>query len=256
MTKGGGRAAVNAKRRAENEAARAALVSPEEAVRIRIRHARTAKEEASRARVLKISISAPAEGPNTLALALESNADVEVDRDAGYKTRAMRWDVFELMHQRNPKPPAPQTFPLAYHTAVRRFQDDLAILYDTQGGHASTMTGNTTPDPLQAWLSSDFSIRRVLAAVRLSGRPASPEGASAVQGVLGLMKRWEARLLLALSLPDVVEGRRVNWHDTVRTLTGETRRIAQGDLVKAACRSLAAAYGRIDNEARPQSLAS
>lgn len=249
MTKGTTRAAKrNAERQAANDAALAATVGPEEAVRNRIRTAAERRDEATRMRILGLKVAPPAEGPNTHALTLKTAADVAVDVNLlGRVTHAMRWDVFELMLKRASRND-PDAFSQAHHNAARRLQDDIAILYGTQGGNASTCAGGSTPDPLQAWLTEDFSIRRVLAAVRLNGRPPSPEGAQRVQGVLNLLDRWAARLLLALCIPEIVEGRRVNWRDTVKRLTGERDAVAQGKLVRRACNALAGAYATIDNE--------
>ena len=62
------------------------------------------------------------------ALALPAHADVERRRDlAGRVTRARRQDVFDLMHARGKL----QTDAL---NAVRRLQDDIALLHRSPGG--------------------------------------------------------------------------------------------------------------------------
>lgn len=167
-------------------------------------------------------------------LGLEANAEVVVEGETRKNTeRAMRWDVFRLMLMRCKE----GEFPLAHYEAVRRLERDIAILHRTQG---ITGNGPYSPDPLQVWLTEDFSINRLLAALRLYGRPLVEKG------VLRLIKPHTAILLLALCLPEVVEGRRVNWQDTVKRLTGEMDRLERGKIVRAACADLAQAYQQID----------
>lgn len=175
-------------------------------------------------------------GIDPALLALPVNEDVDTSRDAaGRVSRAMRWDVFELMRMRS------ANFPLEHYEAVRRLQRDIAILHRTQGGSGALGAMGQAAEPLQAWMTEDFSIARVLAALRLNGRPPTENWPDGELGVLARMTPWCAALLLALS-ENVISGGAVNWQATVRRITGETDRLRRAALVKQAAANLAAAY--------------
>ncbi len=161
-------------------------------------------------------------GLPTEALALPANADIQRRRDiAGRVTRAKRQDVFDLLHARGKlKPDALD--------AVRRLQDDIALLHRSVGG-----VGDLTPRVDRSRNSQTFSESRLKAGGR-------------IEAVLAFAGSASARLLTALCEPDVVLGRTADWRDIVRRETGEGLPDAQGALLRAACENLAGGYARVD----------
>ena len=70
--------------------------------------------------------------------------------------------------------------------------------------------------------------------------------AARVRAVLGRIGAQSGALLLALSEPAVIHGRRVDWRGEVERVTGEANRAVHAALVRAAMRDLRAAYGAVD----------
>ena len=160
------------------------------------------------------------------ALALPAHADVERRRDlAGRVTRARRQDVFDLMHTRGKL----QTGAL---DAVRRLQDDIALLHRSPGG-----VGDLTPRVDRTRTPGDFSDARLKAGARIAT-------------VLAFAGTASAGLIAALCEPEVILGRGVDWRQVVARQTGESLPDAQGALLRVACENLAGAYARIDRMRR------
>lgn len=237
MTKGTTRAAKrNAERQAANDAALAATVSPEEAVRNRIRAARLSRDEAERARIQGLQEPAPAVGPNALALRLASNRDVTAELDYAHRyKRAMRYDVFSLLYYA----PSSKLASTSYD-AVRRLQTDLAILHRTQGASDAIRSTSSGAGSLAAAVTG-FSALRADAGQRIAD-------------VLDGMLPWASRLIRDLCETEVTRGQTPNWHAIVQRHTGETNRVRRGDLVRRACDDLAASWREYDN--RPARRAS
>ena len=161
-------------------------------------------------------------GLPTKALALPANADIHCRSDiAGRVTRAKRQDVFDLLHKRGKLSPDALD-------AVRRLQDDIALLHRSVGG-----VGDLTPRVDRSRNSQGFSETRLKAGAR-------------IEAVLAFAGSASARLLTALCEPDVVLGRSADWRDIVRRETGEGLPDAQGALLRAAGENLAGGYVRVD----------
>jgi len=160
------------------------------------------------------------------ALALPAQADIEQRRDlAGRVARARRQDVFDLLAARG-KLKADAV------TAVRRLQDDIAVLHRAPGG-----VGDLTPRVDRSRTSHTFADARLAAGAR-------------IDAVLAFAGSASAGLLVALCEPDVVLGRGVDWRAVVARATGETLPDAQGALLRVACENLAGAYARADRTRR------
>ena len=158
------------------------------------------------------------------ALALAANADVARSRDgAGRVARARRQDEFALMHARGKL----QTDAL---NAVRRLQDDIALLHRSPGG-----VGDLTPRVDRSRTPSDFNDARLKAGAR-------------IDAVLAFAGTASAGLITALCEPEAVLGRGVDWRAVVARQTGETLPDAQGALLRVACENLAGAYARADRQ--------
>ena len=161
-------------------------------------------------------------GLDTAALALASNADVETRADlAGRVARARRADVFDLFRARG-------RLGQGALDAVRRLQDDLAVLHRTLsagGGFAPRVDRSRDP--------ADFTDIRRRAGLR-------------IEAALGLAGPASARLLRALAEADVALGRAADWREVVARETGERLPDAQGAILRAACENLAGAYAVVD----------
>jgi hypothetical protein len=156
------------------------------------------------------------------ALGLAAYADVETRADlAGRTVRARRRDAFDLLLARG-------GLSQSAFDAVRRLQDDIALLHRSAGGVASyapridrTRTTDTFTDVRHR------AGRRVEAALSLCGVAS-------------------ARLLAALVESAVALGRPADWRELVARETGERLADAQGAVLRAACENLAGAYAVID----------
>ena len=144
---------------------------------------------------------------------------------AGRVTRARRQDVFDLMHARGKL----QTDAL---NAVRRLQDDIALLHRSPGG-----VGDLTPRVDRSRTADGFNDARLNAGGR-------------IDAVLAFAGSASGGLIAALCEPEVVLGRSVDWRGVVARQTGETLPDAQGALLRVACENLAGAYARIDQVRR------
>jgi hypothetical protein len=166
-------------------------------------------------------------GANAEALALPANAAVAVETDLrGKVARARRRDVFELFRVRG-------ALSQDGHDAVRRLQDDIAVLHRTL---ASGL--DLSPKVDRSRLPDTFSERRRRAGER-------------IEAVLTLTGPASARLITALCEPDVIHGRPPDWREVVERETGERLPDAQGALVRAACENLAGAYAVLARNRRP-----
>ena len=161
------------------------------------------------------------------AFALPTNADVARRGDlVGRTIRARRQDVFDLLHARGKlKEDA--------LTAVRRLQDDIALLHRSCGG-----VGDLAPRVDRSRDPQGVSDARL----RAGGR---------IEAALALAGASSARLLAALCEPDVVLGRSVDWRAVVLRESGERLPDAQGAILRVACENLAGAYARVDKARRP-----
>ena len=161
-------------------------------------------------------------GLDASALALPVNENVEARRDAaGRAIRARRQDVFDLMRARG-------ALSQAAHDAVRRLQDDVALLHRTAaGGGDYAPRVDRTHDP------QSFTDTQHRAGLR-------------VEAVLARAGPASARLLAALVESDIVLGRPADWRAVVARETGETLADAQGAILRTACDNLAGSYGLLD----------
>ncbi len=165
-------------------------------------------------------------GADAAALRLPANADVAVDSLPGGRViRAQRQDVFETFHARGSLSPAG-------YAAIRRLQDDIAVLHRTitsRIDYSPRVDRSRTADGV-----ADYRLRageRIEAAMTLTGAAS-------------------ARLLTALCEPDVIHGRAADWRSVVAATAGERLPDAQGALIRAACENLAGAYAAIDQGRR------
>lgn len=170
-------------------------------------------------------------GIDAQAIALASNADVEARHDPGGRIgRAQRRDVFAQLFYR----PGASLAPTSYD-AVRRFQEDLAILHRTQGASdAVRVTGAGQTGALAA-ITAGFSITRAQAGER-------------IDAVLAGMRPWCAKLIREICEAEVVVGQSVDWKAIVRRFTNQKRPSQAGEMVRMAADDMAESYRRIDNE--------
>ena len=155
------------------------------------------------------------------ALSLSANADVRLTAAVtGKVARVQRQDVFDLLRSRG-------RLSDNACAAVRRLQDDLAILHRTASG-----VGGYEPRVDCSRDPQGFTDQRRRAALRVSG-------------VLDRAGPASARLITALIEPDIVLGRPADWRAIVERETGERLGDAQGALVRMACENLAGAYGMV-----------
>ena len=161
-------------------------------------------------------------GVDANGLRLAANAAVETSVDlAGRIVRARRADVFELLRARGTLSPGG-------YDAVRRLQDDMAVLHRTHAGG-----GDYSPRVDRSRNPATFNEIRHRAGIR-------------VQAALSLAGAASAVLLAALCEADVVLGRPGEWRDVVARETGERLPDAQGAVLRVACENLAGAYRSVD----------
>jgi hypothetical protein len=160
-------------------------------------------------------------------LRLAANQDVETRTDPGGRIgRARRADVFDLFLARG-------KLSAAGHDAVRRLQDDMAIMHRTLSGGG----GDFAPKVDRSRRPAAFSERRLAAGLR-------------IDAALGLAGPASARLIAALCESEVVLGQPRSWRAVVQRETGERLADAQGALLRLACENLAGAYALIDRGRR------
>lgn len=165
-------------------------------------------------------------GLNAAALNLPANGGVDRRGDlAGRTTRARRADVFDLFLGR-------RSLSQGGHDAVRRLQEDLAILHRTLAGG-----GDVAPRVDRSRDPETFSQRRRRAGERIAA-------------TLALAGAASARLIGALCEAEVVSGRPADWRAVVARETGERLADAQGALLRMACENLAGAYQALDRRRR------
>jgi len=160
-------------------------------------------------------------GIDAAALRLEVNRAVEARPGAGRAVaRAARTDVFDRLLARG-------ALTTAAHNAVRRLQDDIALLHRTATGG-----GDFSPRVDRSRSPGDFDDARRRAGERI-------EAALSRSGVAS------ARLLGALCEAECVLGRG-DWREIVSQTSGERLPDAQSAILRAACDNLAGAYAQID----------
>lgn len=157
-------------------------------------------------------------GPNTEALNLAQNSDVHTTQpETRTKTKRIeRFDVFA-------------TIKLSDHQfqAVRRYQADLAESYGVGGK-------DTQSEFVDGGGSRELVTSRMLAA------------GDRVAALYRHVPTRDAVLLVALSVPAVVEGKQVNWKATIKALRGLIDRDAASSCVKTLSESVRIAYAEID----------
>ncbi len=164
-------------------------------------------------------------GLNAQALDLEANAGLVSSGAAGEALRIRRHDVFDRFLARG-------SLAQGAHDAVRRLQDDIAILHRAMaGGGGFAPRVDRQPDP------QHFTDARRRAGLR-------------IQAVLDHTGASSARLLSALCEPDIVLGRTADWRAVVARQTAERMAEAQGAVLRVACENLAGAYAIIDRQRR------
>jgi hypothetical protein len=163
-------------------------------------------------------------GVNAAALELTANGEVEVCEGPGRRaTRIQRKDIFDRLRDNG-------SLNQGAHGAVRRLQDDIAVLHRTLTGG-----GDFAPRVDRSIDPQSFTDARANAGAR-------------IEAALVLAGAASARLLVALCEPDVVLGRAGDWREVVANQTGERLPDAQGAVLRAACENLAGAYARIDRD--------
>ena len=161
-------------------------------------------------------------GVDAAGLQLPANETVSIGSDAaGRITRARRQDVFDLFRGRG-------KLSAQAHGAVRRLQDDIAILHRTVSGGA-----DYSPRVDRSRSPETFTDTRHRASLR-------------IEAALGLSGPASARLLGALCEADAALGPSTDWRMLVKRATGETLPDAQGAILRGACENLAGAYAMID----------
>jgi hypothetical protein len=180
------------------------------------------RRAAERARESAIARDPAQWGVNAAALELPANDAVEVRPDpARGAARVSRADIFERFR-------ANGGLGQGAHDAVRRLQDDIAVLHRTQAG------------------GGDFAPRIDRSIDPQSFTDARRRAGARIEVALALAGAASARLLVALCEPDVVLGRAADWRAVVAKETGERLPDAQGAVLRAACENLAGAYARVD----------
>ena len=161
-------------------------------------------------------------GLNAEALDLPANAAVSpCPGSTGRRLSMRRQDVFDRFAARGALAPAA-------HAAVRRLQDDIAVLHRTiAGGGDASPRIDRSRDPQSFTDARRRAGQRIETALTLTG-PAS------------------ARLLAALCESDVVLGRTADWRAVVARESAERLPDAQGAVLRAACENLAGAYAAMD----------
>ena len=161
-------------------------------------------------------------GVDRPALLLPANHTISVSVDvAGRITRARRQDIFDLMRGRG-------KLSAEAHEAIRRLQDDVAILHQSVGGRA-----DFSPRVDTSRSSQTFTDVRRKASLRVEAALARSGPAS-------------ARLLGALCESSAALGPALDWRMLVKRETGETLPDAQAAILRGACENLAGAYAVID----------
>lgn len=159
-------------------------------------------------------------GANEAALALATANDIRDKPEERGKVRQIRrYDVFSLLLSRDG---------LTDHQfqAARRFQDDLACEHRVDGGASESVPGHHGSAELMTARSIEAGSRML-----------------AIQDHIGLEA---AKLMLALSVPTIIRGERVNWRKVVQDSTGEHRPVEQSAHVVKTCQRINVAYTLLD----------
>ncbi len=161
-------------------------------------------------------------GVNEAAMSLAANAAaVARSSPPGRRPNVRRQDAFDCLVARG-------GLSRGALEAVRRLQDDIAVLHRTlAGGGDFAPRIDRSPDPQSFTDARRRAGARIEAALALAG-PAS------------------ARLLVALCESEAVLGRAADWRAVVAAHTAERLPDAQGAVLRAACENLAGAYATID----------
>jgi hypothetical protein len=164
-------------------------------------------------------------GLDRQALDLVCNADVVTGADlAGRTVRACRRDIFDLLLTRG-------RLSQGAFDAIRRLQDDIALLHRAAGGVAA------------------YAPRIDFSPAPAGSSEARRRASERLEAALGLTGPVSARLLAALVEPAAL-GRKSDWRVVVKRESGETGADAQGAIVRLACENLAGAYAVIDRRRR------
>jgi hypothetical protein len=165
-------------------------------------------------------------GVDVEALRLATHADVEVrPAGRGQVARARREDVFDRLHARG-------ALSAEGVSAVRRFQQDLAVLHRTAGG------------------GRDFGPRVDISRGPEAFGDVRLEAGRRLARVLDLTGAASARLLSALCEPAIALAQAGDWRAIVGRESGERLADAQTAVLRTACENLAGAYRRLDEMRR------
>jgi hypothetical protein len=160
-------------------------------------------------------------GVNEGALQSAQNADVRSEAETRTRTRRVqRFDCFATLN-----------LSLPAFQAVRRYQADLAESYGV--GDRDTLSEYVDGGGARELVSS-----RSMAA------------SNRVAALYRELRTQDAALLIALSVPAVVEGRQPNWHMIVKTLRGLIDRGSQASAVKTLSEAVREGYSALDNMTR------
>jgi len=182
------------------------------------------RRAAERARECAASRDPAQWGVNAAALELPANEAVEVRPDSSRPAaRVRRQDIFDRFQ-------AAGSLSQGGFDAVRRLQDDIAVLHRAMAGG-----GGFAPRVDRSIDPQGFTDVRRRAGAR-------------VEAALDLAGAASARLLAALCESDVVLGRTADWRAVVARQTGERLPDAQGAVLRTACENLAGAYGLVDGK--------
>lgn len=164
--------------------------------------------------------------------------------------RARRYDCFALLHSR-------KAISDAGEQAVRRLQEDIAILHKTAGTERLEVVVDGGSNPA-SWTHAQMGASdRLIDVQQLVFE-------RLVVGLAGdtrefLDRARKARLyhdlLRSLIDPEAIHGQTVNWRGVVSRVTGEHRDKHQAEWVSSACEALAEAYRQIDHEPKPKRAA-
>lgn len=164
-------------------------------------------------------------GVNEDNLRLAANSEVTVEGETRTKVkRVMRWDVFRLLWIRH-------GISDAALASVRRLQEDIAILHRTHGASDAIRTIGSTSTP------EGLSLAR-------------REAGERIREVMAGMRPKPAKLILALTEREAIDGVIPDWRAIVKHATGQHNRQGQADQVRQACEALAESYKTLDNRPR------
>lgn len=161
---------------------------------------------------------------------LPANADVMVEEATRKNVeRARRYDCFALLLSRG-------AISEAGEQAVRRLQEDVAVLHKTAGTERLEVVVDNSTAP------GDFARARLKAGKRIEAALFLVESQTGGP--------YLRKLLVALIEPQAINAQPVSWRAIVRHVTGDWRDKWQSEWVRSATEALAEAYREMDNQPR------